>query len=58
MIFDLTGVPTIFGNDESASFRIYKLFIKVIMLTLEIPLSAVEPSAGGVDQSVRIQFPQ
>ena len=56
MSFDLAGVASVFGNDESAVRWSYELLCKVVMFTFEISLLSVKPSAGGIDEPGVIQF--
>ena len=56
MSFDLAGVASVFGNDESAVRWSYELLCKVVMFTFEISLPSVKPSTGGIDEPGVIQF--
>ena len=50
MSFDLAGVASVFGNDESAVRWSYELLCKVVMFTFEISLPSVKPAP---DQTTR-----
>ena len=50
MSFDLAGVASVFGDDESAVRWSYELLCKVVMFTFEISLPSVKPSTGGIDE--------
>ena len=50
MSFDLAGVASVFGNDESAVRWSYELLCKVVMFTFEISLPSVKPATGGIDE--------
>ena len=43
MSFDLAGVASVFGDDESAVRWSYELLCKVVMFTFEISLPSVKP---------------
>ena len=51
MSFDLAGVASVFGNDESAVRWSYELLCKVVMFTFEISLPSVKPATGGIDEA-------
>ena len=52
MSFDLAGVASVFGDDESAVRWSYELLCKVVMFTFEISLPSVKPATGGIDERV------
>ena len=56
MSFDLAGVASVFGDDESAVRWSYELLCKVVMFTFEISLPSVKPATGGIDEPGVIQF--